>query len=215
MKLTTGALDGQQWDNPQTGMVLQVEATDCFWLVLHLGSVLLLVACGKTWTLQRLHRQSNSSRMAHQYVLLPEGLLCLAAQSLEHGRDSRRQAVTLGELDWAVEGPVSAPMCKEEQAEHWQSPTKWPLAGHWCECLWPNNQKQTSWGWPEGPTSSNGPCAHCPAPWSSIGICHWTLELAGLPLAPCAFHRWEQVHPEHMWQTWKGLEKPWGTLCCL
>ncbi len=33
--------------------------------------------------------------------------------------------------------------------EHCQSPTKWPPAGHWCECLRPNNQKQTSWGWPE------------------------------------------------------------------
>ncbi len=67
--------------------------------------------------------------------------------------------------------------------------------------VWPNNQKQTSWGWPEDPTSSSGPCARCPAPWSSIGICHWTPQLAGPPLAPCAFHRWEQIHPEHMWQT--------------
>ncbi len=89
-------------------------------------------------------------------------------------------------------------MCKEEQDEPCQSLTKWPPVGHWCEVLWPNNQKQTSWGWPEGPTSSSWPCAHCPAPWSSIGICHWTPELAGLPLAPCAFHRREQVHPEHV-----------------
>ncbi len=42
---------------------------------------------------------------AHQYVPWPEGLLCLPAQSQEHGGDSRRQAVTLGELDRAVEGP--------------------------------------------------------------------------------------------------------------
>ncbi len=60
--------------------------------------------------------------------------------------------------------------------------------------------------------SSSGPCAPCPAPLSLIGICHWTPELAGPPLVPCAFHRWEQVHPEHMWQ---GLEKPWRILCCL
>ena len=72
-------------------------------------------------------------------------------------------------------------------------------AGHWSECLCPNNQKQTSWGWPQGATSCSVPCAHCPAPWSSIGICYRTLELACLPLAPCAFHRWEQVHPEHLW----------------
>jgi len=35
----------------------------------------------------------------HQYVPFPEGFLCLPAQSQEHGGDSRRQAVTLGELD--------------------------------------------------------------------------------------------------------------------
>ena len=31
--------------------------------------------------------------------------MCLPAQSPEHGGDSRRQAVTLGELDRAVQGP--------------------------------------------------------------------------------------------------------------
>ncbi|KAI4902937.1 hypothetical protein NFI96_005134 [Prochilodus magdalenae] len=41
-------------------------------------------------------------KMAPQYVPLPQGLLCLPA---EYGGDSRRQAVTLGELDKAVEGP--------------------------------------------------------------------------------------------------------------
>ncbi len=68
---------------------------------------------------------------------------------------------------------------------------------------------------PEGPSSSSGPFTHCPAPWNLIGICHWTPKLPGPPLVPCSFHRWEQVHPEHMWQTWKGLEKPWRTLCCM
>lgn len=33
-----------------------------------------------------------------------EGLLCLPAESQEHGGDFRRQAVTLGELDRPVEG---------------------------------------------------------------------------------------------------------------
>ncbi len=37
--------------------------------------------------------------MAHQYVPLPEGLLCLPAQSQEHGGGTRRQAVILGDLD--------------------------------------------------------------------------------------------------------------------
>ena len=78
-------------------------------------------------------------------------------------------------------------MCKEEQVEHCPSPTEWPPAGHWSECLCPNNQKQTSWGWPQGATSCSVPCAHCPAPWSSIGICYRTPELACPPLAPWLF----------------------------
>ncbi len=59
-----------------------------------------------------------------------------------------------------------------EQDEHCQSPTKWSPAGHWCEWLWPNNQKQTPWGWLEGPTSSSGSCARCPA---STAV--WTLRI--------------------------------------
>ena len=43
--------------------------------------------------------------MAHPRVPLQGDLMCLPAQSPEHGGDSRRQAVTLGELDRAVEGP--------------------------------------------------------------------------------------------------------------
>ncbi len=56
--------------------------------------------------------------------------------------------------------------------------------------------KQTPWGWAEGPTSSSGPCAHCPAPWSSTGICHWTPELQIRHWHP-VLHRWQQVHPKH------------------
>ncbi len=87
-------------------MVLQVEAsgicfsTPLFWLVFT------SFACVTTGNMrrylapiQRLHRQSNSSRMAHWYVPLPEGLLCLPTQSQDHGGDSKRQAVTLGEMD--------------------------------------------------------------------------------------------------------------------
>ena len=43
--------------------------------------------------------------MAHPRVPLQGDLMCLPAQSPEHGGDPRRQAVTLGELDRAVEGP--------------------------------------------------------------------------------------------------------------
>lgn len=64
-----------------------------FSLILHwLGSVSLLLAWGHTWILQRLHKASISSRMAHQCMPLWEGLLCLPAQPQEQGsdRDSRR-----------------------------------------------------------------------------------------------------------------------------
>ncbi|TWW76597.1 G1/S-specific cyclin-D2 [Takifugu flavidus] len=52
----------------------------------------------------KLHRLSNFSRMAHPHVLQQEGLMCLPAQSPEHG-DFRRLVVILGELDRAVEVP--------------------------------------------------------------------------------------------------------------
>ena len=52
-----------------------------------------------------------------------EGLLCLPAQSQERG-NSRRPAITPGELNWAIEGhpassrAASAPLNKEEPEEH-------------------------------------------------------------------------------------------------
>ncbi len=55
---------------------------------------------------------------------LPDGLLCLTAQSQEHAGDSRRQAVTLGKLDGAIESLVSAHLFKEEQDQYCHSPTK-------------------------------------------------------------------------------------------
>ena len=77
------------------------------------------------------------------------------------------------------------------------SPIKWPPAGYWCACIWPNCQKQTPWGRHEGPTSSSETCAHSPARCSSVSIHQRTLELASLPLAPRSLHRWERVHTEH------------------
>lgn len=36
--------------------------------------------------------------------------------------------------------------------------------------LCPNTLKQTSWKWPDDPTSSSRPCAHCSAWWSPMAI---------------------------------------------
>ena len=85
--------------------------------------------------------------MAHPYVWSQEGLLCHPAQSQEHGGDTRRSAITQGELEGINQaaGPVSATLCEEEQEEHCQSTTKSP-PGYWCACFWPNCQKQTPWG---------------------------------------------------------------------
>lgn len=62
---------GVMMRQPQTG-----EATDIFSLIFFFFSSLLLalpllVAYGDTCTIQRLHKQTNSTRMAHQYMLLP------------------------------------------------------------------------------------------------------------------------------------------------
>ena len=59
-----------------------------------------------------MRRFLNPTEVAQVVQLLQDGtstcagdLMCLPAQSPEHGGDFRRQAVTLGELDRAVEGP--------------------------------------------------------------------------------------------------------------
>lgn len=52
------------------------------------------------------------------------------------------------------------------------------------------------------------------SPWDPTGIWLKGTEMTG-PLVPCAFHGWEQVHPEHILQTWVALEKQRRMLCCL
>ncbi len=196
----------QEWFyrwRPQTFL----SPTHLFWLSL-------LVAWGDTCT-------------GSQYVPLPEGLLCLPAQSQEYGGDSRRQAVTLGELDRAVDGPE--PISRTGICSFVQMSTARALQNDLQQVRMSLTKysetdfMRVAWG----ATSSSGPCAHCPALWSSIGICHWTPELAGPPLAPCAFHRWEQV-PLSTWhvngsgeavennmtglvlgQWWSGEAYPW------
>ena len=175
-----------------------------------LVSLSLLVAWGCICSPIKLHRLSSSSRKAHPYMRSQESLLCL--KSLEETPGD--PAVAQGELDRAVEGHQSSSrtgICffVWGRTEDCQSPTKWPPAGYKCACFWPNCQKQTPWGWHEGPTTSSGTCAHSPATCISIGLCQRTPELAGPPLAPHSLHRWEPVHTEHMW---KSLEK---LLCCL
>lgn len=88
--------------------------SDCFSLVLQMAMVIDTTGCMRRYL--DLHKQSSSSRMAHEYVLLKEGLLCLPAQCQEH---SRRQAVLHPST-----GLASTPLCKEEQDELCVSSTK-------------------------------------------------------------------------------------------
>ena len=45
---------------------------------------------------------------------------------------------------------------------------------------------------------------------STVQLNWHSVELAGQPLAPCSFHRWEKYHTEHMWQAGKKLETLWS-----
>lgn len=47
--------------------------------------------------------------------------------------------------------------------------------------------------------SSSGPCALCPGPWSPIGIYNRIVDLVGLLLVLCAFHRWSGSLWAHEW----------------
>ena len=113
IKVTTVAMERQKQDNPQKGNGFAFGAHRKLispypsWLILLEFCVLLvslLEAWGSTCSPIRLHRGSSSSRRTHPYVQSQEGLLCLPAQSQEHGGDTRRPAFTQGELDRAVEG---------------------------------------------------------------------------------------------------------------
>ena len=111
--------------------------------------------------------------MAHPYVPSQEGLLSLPAQSQECRGDTRRRAMTRGELDRAVEGqqPNSrVGICSFVQGGTGGAllePYKMTSSGL-LVCMF---LTKLSWGWDEGPTSSCGTCANSPAPCSSVGIC--------------------------------------------
>lgn len=108
MKLKTGALEGQQWDSPQTrnGFIsghwhFYLLIFSVFWLLLHLASVSVTAGAipgpyrgckgsskPPAWNINKSHCQK----------------VCLQTCQ-EHRGDSRRKAVTLGELERAVTGP--------------------------------------------------------------------------------------------------------------
>lgn len=81
--------------------------------------------------------------------------------------------------------------------------TKWPPACHWCECLWPNSQKQTLWGWSKDPTFFSESCAHCLAPWP--GKCESEEEPRERYASNDIIHSWVPPGtwlPGLMWQSY-------------
>lgn len=90
---------------------------------------------------------------------LPEGLVCLPAQSRAWTRfqetDSYSRRAGQGRRrPWYL--LISALLWRRNGMSTVRA-TKWPPAGQWCKCLCPNNHKRTSWGWSNGPTSFSGP----------------------------------------------------------
>ena len=172
-------------------------------LVLCSASVLVTTGSMRWYLLSNQVAQVVQLLQAHPYVRSQEGLLCLPAQSQEHGGDTRRPELKRAEQSCRVlthQQDRYLLLCAGEQQEHCQSSTKWPPAGYWCACFWPNRQKQTPWG----PDDLEWDLCSQP----STEQLDWHLpiwQLAGLPLAPRSLHRWDKVHTEHMWQAWKSL----------
>lgn len=161
---------------PKTGLVLYVETNFMRRFL---------------WQIVQLLQDGTSTRV---------DLIWCVSQSPQRGRDSRGQAITLRELDRAVDGPQT--ISRTDVCCFVPGGTGWALPEpHWRTSsrppVWVSLPKQSEADFLR-PASGRDVLYPCPAPWSSIGIRYRTPELARPPLAPCAFHRLEQVHPEQL-----------------
>lgn len=106
IKLTAGALEGQQWDNPpkQEGFHTSSLLTfsPCLYWLTVFSLLMHFTRVSVTTDSMRLYLDSTEVTQVDQ--LLQDGTSKFAV-SLEHGGDSWRQTVTLEELDRAAEGP--------------------------------------------------------------------------------------------------------------
>lgn len=78
---------------------------------------------------------------------------------------------------------------------------------HFC----PNHLNQAQKVWQEGPPCTSGVCGYSSVP-RHAGE---RAEVADVTPTSWSLHRWQQVHTEHMWQTWEGLETLEERICCL
>ena len=204
MKVTTGEMEAKARQSPNREWFYrwwpQTVALPSSFLPdssLVLCSARVLVTTG---SMRRYHRESSSFTMAHSYVRSQEGLLCLPAQTQEHGGDTRRPAVTWGELDRAVEGhqPSSrTSICFFMRGGTGGAlPEPYKMTSSRILVSYQNCQKQTRH---EGPTTSSGLCAHSPALCHSIAVCQRAPELAGLQTgAPFSSQMWASSHWAHV-----------------
>lgn len=106
----------------------------------------LLVAWGDTWTLQRLDwldstNQSRSIRaITRRFAVFPSSLKSMEEIGSYSGKVGQgcRRSLTHQHDQYLLR-------CARRNRVSAARDTKWPQIGHWCECLWPNNQKLTSW----------------------------------------------------------------------
>lgn len=136
--------------------------------------------------------------------------MCLPAQFWEHGGDTKRWDASGGKLGKATTHNSQQqnrylPFCARRREEHCQSPTIWPSASCWLAGYQTVKNRLNGW-WHGGLTFSSGTCVYIPALWSSLifarehqneQVCYWH---------HVPFHRWEQVHTEHMWQMYRCKE---------
>lgn len=129
-----------------------------FWLILGKFSIFpepspSVVAKSIVSSPHKLLRLCSSSKVAHSYVLLPEGLLCLPAQCQECAGNARRQASATSRGCVHCRGGrnspavlLSAPLCKEAKKEHRQSPAKMTSSRPLVCLFLPNLSNQTPQG---------------------------------------------------------------------
>lgn len=122
---------------------------------------------------------------------------CLPGQSQVHGRDSSRQEVIWAELDRA------------EMSLIYQQDQYLLLNGGRIRMILQSDLQQVTGMNVADQTIRNTlyqgglRAQHCQVRCSVPGTvepswnCHRTPELAGLPLAPCSFHRWKQIWRSH------------------
>ncbi len=157
-----------------------------------------------------MRRYLNPTEDAKGFQLLQDGTsiraiarrFAVSPSKVPRAWDSRRQAVTQGELDMAVEGPL--PISRSCNCSFVQGGTGWTLPEPYKmtssrPLVWMSLTKQSE-------TDLLRVGLRARRPLEGPVLTAGTVELD--------WHLPMNTRIEHMWQKWKGLEKPWRKLCC-